>query len=205
MDHKYWEEQLQAYLDRELDPADHRAVEKHMEDCADCKTHYEYFCALQKRLRAHAATVTIPPAVSQRLDKLFAPKRVTSFPKRWVYAAAAMAAIVILSLLLKPYLSPSYTFTPCTYIGKVVCHDCTVAHRAGLARGTLCHDGEHRLGLVTDTGQLFRFATDETGSIYTKDPTLYGDHVRVKGEVLKSRDLIRIQKLEPIAPKRASL
>ena len=204
MDHKYWEEQLHAYLDRELDPADHRAVEKHMEDCADCRANYEYFKAMQNRLRAHAATVSIPPVVEERLHSLFKPKKVVAFPKRWIYAGLALAAVLLIGFIIEPMVNPRYSFQEGTYVGNVVCHDCTVAHRAGLARGVLCEDG-HKQGLVTDGGRLFRIASDEIGMSYMKDPTIYGNRVRVVGELIKAKGLLRIQKMELVAPKRASL
>lgn len=204
MDHKYWEEQLQAYLDHELDPADYGAVEKHINECEECEAHFEYFSALKKRLRAHAGTVTIPPIVEERLHSLFDQKKLFPFRKSWIVGTLSLAAMFILGLLVAPLLKQGYAFTEGTFEGKIVCHDCTVAYQAGLDRGVLCQDG-HRLGLVTTEGQLFRFASDEIGQIYTTDPSLYGDTVRVTGEVLKTRGLIRIQRMEHLTPKRASL
>lgn len=204
MDHKYWEEQLHAYLDHELDPADHRAVENHMTECADCRSNYEYFSSMQDRLRAHATTIGIPQAVEERLHNLFKPKKVSRFPKRWVYGALGLAAILLLGFLVSPMMNSGYSFEDGIFIGKVVCHDCTLAHRAGLDRGVLCKDG-HKQGIVTDRGHLYRFAADEIGMSYMKDPTVYGNHVRVQGELIKSQGLLRIQKLELVAPKRASL
>jgi len=204
MDHKYWEEQLQAYLDHELDPADYRAVEKHVGECSECKTQFDYFSALKARLRAHAETVTIPPIVEERLHSQFTEKKLFPFRQSWIVGTLSLAAMFVLGLLVAPFLTPGLIFTEGTFEGKIVCHDCTVAYQAGLDRGVLCQDG-HRLGLVTDHGKLYRFASDEIGQIYTTDPSLYGDTVRVTGEVLKSRGLIRIQKLEHLTPKRASL
>lgn len=204
MDHKYWEEQLQAYIDGELDPADHSAVENHMASCEDCQAQNRYFAAMKKRLKAHAETVTIPPTVETRIQELFQPKKAVRFPRRWIYSAGLLAAAILLALMLGPIMNNRLSFSPGTFIGKIVCHDCTVAHQAGLDRGTLCQDG-HTLGLMTERGRLYRIANDEIGHSYIKDPSLYGDRVRVDGEVLKSKDLLRIQKLEKLILEKASL
>lgn len=205
MDHEYWEEKLQGFLDRELEPADRAAVEDHIANCENCATQLSYFSAMKDRLSAHAESISMPPGVAQRLEKTFARKR-NPLRALWVSGAGlALAAALIIAVFLPREFNPSYTIeTDKLFSGKVVCHDCIVAERAELDPGALCHDG-HRMGLEDEEGRLWRFASDEKGQSYLKNMALYGEEVRIRGQAIPDIGLIRIEQLERIIAQQAWL
>ena len=203
MEHNYWEERIQGYIDNELEPADHTAVEKHVDACKDCATHIDYYRALKRRLKAHADSVEIPAAVASRLNNMMARKR-RPVLRIWVPAGLALAATLVAVMLLFPFSSTNFEFEKLDLIGRVTCHDCEIADRAGLAAGVLCEEG-HRLGLVTKEGKLWRVATDQKGLAYLKAFELYGKQVELTGKALSSERLFRLETYSVLVPEQAAL
>jgi len=204
MEHSYWEERLQGYVDNELGPADLVAMENHVEDCPECRANFEYFQCLKKRLKAHAETVCIPKAVEERIREQFVHKKRPIKRSRFIGLGLAMAAALMMGILFPMLWKTPYRFVDEVVLGKIVCHDCEVAHRAGIEKGSLCSEG-HRMGLVTTDGQLWRFAQDEESHHYISDMTLFGKQVRVYGQTLEPAHLIRIKSLEQINNQKAAL
>ena len=197
MDHEYWEEKLQGFLDNELEPADRTVVQGHIEGCEACKGNLAYFSNMKRRLHAHGQTIEAPPSVLSRLEHQFAKKR-NPLRRHFVPAAMALAAALVLFFLVTLRHEPTYQFVEKVMLGKVVCHDCAIAARAGLANGEICKEG-HRLGLETASGELWRFAADDEGRKYITNLALVGKKVRIFGQVLDESPLIRIKKLETIS------
>ena len=204
MEHKYWEERLQGFIDNELGPADRIAVQTHVDECPICKVNLKYFQCLKERLRAHGKTVRIPQAVDDRLHRLFVKKRNPWRQPRYIGIALAAAAVLLIGFLLPQMFGTPYAFIDNVMTGKVICHDCEVAARAGLEKGSICSDG-HEMGLVTTDGKIWRFAGDDTSLKYANDSLLYGKAVRIYGQALFPERLIRIKNLELITESRASL
>ncbi len=209
MDHLYWEERLQGFVDNELGPADSLAMQEHINSCQDCQANLNYICSLKKRLRAHADTIHIPLAVEERLVEQFTKRRRRTFLSRRQLLtgsgmAMALAAALVMGMLLPRSFEPSNSFVECILEGQVVCHDCTLADRAGLQAGILCSDG-HEMGLQTSSGELWRFADDENGHQHLTNLALYGKQVRIYGQALHDAHLLRIKNLEAQKAIRASL
>lgn len=204
MDHEYWEEKLQGFIDRELEPADRAAVDDHIASCENCATQLEYFAAMKQRLHAHADAISMPTDVKLRLERTFARKR-NPLRHLWVPGAGlALAAALVLAIFLPRSFDPSYGFVGTVLSGTVVCHDCAVADRAHLDPGALCHDG-HRMGLEDAEGKLWRFASDEKGQQFLKNVALYGQAVQIRGKAIPDIGLIRIEQLERNIPEQARL
>jgi len=202
-DHSYWEERLQGYLDKELSPADHTVVKAHIDACPDCTAHLEYFACLKKRLNCHTNSIDIPVAVQQRISKIFEKRH--PLRRRWypMIGVAALAAALLIAFLLWPMPAP-FRFYEGTLRGELVCHDCIVAARTDLKKGSLC-EGGHRLGLLTSKGQLWRVAADQVGYALIQDMSNYGKEVEIQGEVLPAAHLIRIEQMDLVVSQRASM
>jgi hypothetical protein len=200
MDHLYWEERLQGYIDNELGPADRRAVADHIDLCPNCRSNLEYMKCLKKRLQVHAGTLRIPQTVEARIQHLFKKKRQQRRMAWMMVSGLSLVAVFLIGAFLPASLAQPYEFTCGIYEGKVICYDCEVGKKAGLKVGVLCID-RHHLGLQTGDKHLWRFADDKEGQPHIKDKNLYGKKVRVYGQSLKPARLIRIKKLEPMPDK----
>jgi hypothetical protein len=206
MTHDYWEEQLHAYVDRELGPADQLAMEQHLHACENCQIEVEYFSSLTKRLNAHANAVEIPPSVEQRVARLVEKRQASGSRRAWTMSALGLAAVLVLGLLTPHLLRDDLQFEEAVVVGKVLCHDCHIAEAAGLEMGALCFDG-HQIGVITDSGKIYRFAHDERGVSYNKQlGDLYGTEVKVFAEVARPFAMLRVKDMESTSPQqRASL
>ena len=203
MEHEYWEERLQGYIDTELDPADHTAVEQHIAGCEACRVQAEYFRIMKKRVRMHTESVDMPDAVAQRLDAMFRRKR-----KHWLLRlppslgiGLAVAAVLTLFVMLP---RDAYHFADGLISGKLTCHGCAMAEKAQLTKGDLCKDG-HLMGLVDDRGTLWRIAADAEGVHYVRNMDLFGKDVEIQGSMLEPEHLIRIQDVKVVTTRQAAL
>ena len=66
------EELLQPYLDRELDDAERREAESHLDDCGYCKKRYRFEESLRRYVRS-ACTEEMSPELKARLASLRTP------------------------------------------------------------------------------------------------------------------------------------
>lgn len=208
MEHEYWEVQLQGYVDKELSPADMKAMEAHIDQCADCAANLEYMTSLKSRLRQHREMVEIPASVKTRIDDLFEKKRKPLWRKVVNPAfGVALAAVLVAGILLNPFSqSAVYAFSEGTVVGTITCPDCHIADKSGLEKGTLCHDG-HGLGLICkDTGEVYRIAMDTKGmDLKSQRGAYYGKDVTVTGMILQHERIIRVTDLAETVPTQASL
>lgn len=203
MEHEYWEERVQGFVDNELSPADHNAVESHVAQCRECAANVAYFRAMKKRLALHASAVDMPDAVRNRLERLFERKR--RGYKRWLWPAfgsAAALAAALLVFVLTP--QPSRLFVPGGLTGKITCYDCEVAVQAGLTMGELCKDG-HKMGMVTADGTLWRFAADDKGLRFIHHLEFLGKAAEVMGELQTESHMLRIHELHVLDQRQAGL
>jgi len=207
MEHEYWEERLQGYLDKELSPADHEAVARHIEECAGCKAVLDYTRAMKKRIKAFGEHTTMPESVESRIRERLEKKRrgVVARLFRPAYGLA-LAAVILLAIGLPRLLeNVPYTFAEGQLHGTITCPDCSIAERAGLQKGVLCRDG-HAMGLECDNGAIYRIAMDEVGvSLSDKVGGYYGKEVVIAGTVLEPERLIRVEELTELVVERATL
>ena len=203
MEHEYWEEQLHGFLDNELDPADRVTVQEHIDGCPDCRHHLAYFSSMKQRLRVHSESVTMPKTVATRINRLFQRKRNIS-KKIWFSGIGlGLAAALVIGIIFPQIALQNYRFIDCMLNGEFVCYGCEVAERAGLNKGDLC-SGTHALGLLTQKGKLWRFATDEKGFVLVQDLSLVGQNVEIDAQALYPEHLLRIKHWRKVIDHRAS-
>jgi anti-sigma factor RsiW len=111
-----WEERLGAYVDGELDASSRRAVERHLEECANCRSGYERHLALGAALRQQLPVHSVPDLLRARIlnavaeaaarDTTPAPRasaptadamRAAAAMRRWRWAALAASALFVVS------------------------------------------------------------------------------------------------------------
>lgn len=200
MEHRYWEERLQGYLDNELAPADAVAMQAHIDQCEECEANLAYFGSLKRRLKAHSETVTIPEAVEERIRAQFSRKRNFVRRVRNLGMGFSLAAAVLIGFLLPILFQKPYEFeSGMSLIGTLTCYDCEVAAKLGMEMGTLC-DNDHSMGILCDNGELWRFSGDSPG-----DMSLMKQQVRIYGDALHAEHIFRVKTLEAIETRQAAL
>jgi len=206
MEHEYWEVMLQGYLDNELSPADHAAVQNHIEECPDCGAHLAYTKAMKRRLHAFRDSVSMPESVERRIRERVQRKRrgvVVRFFKP-AYGIA-LAAVILLAIALPRWLPDASGFADCNLSGKIACPDCHIAAQTGLVMGELCRDG-HTLGIVCDNGRAYRIAMDARGlELKAQLEAAYGKQITLEGKVLESERLVRVRDLMDLIVTRATM
>jgi len=102
------EEEISAWVDRQLDHGEMERVESHLRDCGECRAAAEEMSAMVEAFRA-AGTAELPPYLWRRiaanLDKAASPRRLDLqswfLPALgrplWTRAAAAVLAVMILA------------------------------------------------------------------------------------------------------------
>ena len=200
MEHRYWEERLQGYLDNELAPAAAVAMQAHIDQCEECKANLAYFGSLKRRLRAHSETVAIPEAVEARIRAQIGRKRNYTRVIRNAGMGLALAAAVMIGFLLPVLFEKPYEFeSGISLTGKLTCYDCEVADKIGMEMGDLCGD-EHTMGILCENGDLWRFSGDSQ-----HDMSLMKQQVRIYGDALVAENIFRVKTLEAVQPKQAAL
>lgn len=99
---------LDAYLDGDLSPAEHTAVEEHLAACRGCGALHADLVALRERARATPREIPPPPAVWASVERLAIhdsrpvtrdSRLATRSPHRpWLLAAAAVLLVALSSL-----------------------------------------------------------------------------------------------------------
>lgn len=87
----HYAEELSAFLDGELGPAQHQILSTHLETCAECRHELHELDAARTAVRALR---TLEPPVL--LDVERERRRLRVSPRQWVGAAAGIAAAVVL-------------------------------------------------------------------------------------------------------------
>jgi len=206
MEHNYWEERIQGYMDNELPPADHTAVKNHIEGCSACTAQLEYFRCLKKRLRLHRDTVAIPQCVEQRIIENVKKKSRRRFVWKPAYSLA-MAAVAVLAIALPLQLRElPYCFVNCDIKGRITCTDCEIATKAGMQAGDFCSRG-HNPGLIDEDGRIYRIALDkeERWENFMKREGYYGKLVEIQGDILHQENLVRVDRVRELVVETASL
>ena len=103
MDCKYFEEQLSAYLDHELDSEQYAQVEKHLNECAACRKKAEDWKQLQQLLQT--ARPQAPDFVTPAMKKIEKGSAKPRVARRWITAVCAAAACLMLAVML-PMMRP---------------------------------------------------------------------------------------------------
>ncbi len=65
-------EQIERYLDGELDPALHGDVHAHLSGCGPCMSHAEFQRRLKELLRAKCGCDEVPPSLLERIRAIYA-------------------------------------------------------------------------------------------------------------------------------------
>lgn len=88
---------LGIWFDDELDPLNSLAIEKHLEECAECAAAWERMQALRSAIRSHAPYYVAPPALRALPEER----------KRWIpWVALGAAAAVLLAIAVAPRFAP---------------------------------------------------------------------------------------------------
>jgi anti-sigma factor RsiW len=87
---------LRAYLDRELPPEDMERVAAHLELCSECGDHWAELAGRAQRVSALINTLPDPGGT---ISILRVPRRAKTTTWRWVAAAAALAAGLVLGIV----------------------------------------------------------------------------------------------------------
>lgn len=58
---------LDDFVDRELDAAERRLVEEHLESCAECASEYDFEATLIDELRAKVSRLQVPERLRARI------------------------------------------------------------------------------------------------------------------------------------------
>ena len=64
---------MQPYLDRELDEAQVREAEAHLDGCSYCRRRYRFEVSLRRYVRTVAAEKQMAPELKERLSQLRTP------------------------------------------------------------------------------------------------------------------------------------
>ena len=98
MDCKTASAMLEAYLDNELDRADARELEAHVDDCPACRAELSRLGELRQALRDGSLRYTAPPSLRDRIlrEKVDVPTSPARGAPNWMrFAAAAALAFVL--------------------------------------------------------------------------------------------------------------
>lgn len=89
---------LDGYLEGELSPAEHDAVEAHLAGCAACAALHADLVALRKRARRAPAQIPPPPAVWAAIERRMTRDSRPATRSPWLLAAAAVLLVALSSL-----------------------------------------------------------------------------------------------------------
>jgi anti-sigma factor (TIGR02949 family) len=67
------EEVLQPYLDRELNEAERREAEAHLDDCGYCRKRYRFEESLRRYVRLACCSESMSPELKEKLSSLRTP------------------------------------------------------------------------------------------------------------------------------------
>lgn len=104
---------LHGYLDGELDLVRHLEIERHLSECAACSELYGGQRELRAAIRGRSPYIRAPEGLRERVQQAARQEagetvraRVIPWParRRWLTAAASIAAAVILAVALRPAL-----------------------------------------------------------------------------------------------------
>jgi len=204
--HIYWQEQLNRYVDQQLGPADHAALEEHLDICEDCSAQARFLAAMKKRLRAHREMVQMPEAVKNRiLTNLNRQER----KSKWSPLFSVAATILIFGLLVfssfgsslnhkVAALFPGREVVKASLRGTIICPDCHVAREIGCEHGTFCCNGCVP-GLLDKNGEVWRVARDLKGVEFGKHFNgLYGQQVVLSGDLIFSAHMVRLDSVQTL-------
>jgi hypothetical protein len=205
-DCEFWQEQLNYYVDHQLGPADHAALEEHMSECETCRKQAVYLEAMKKRLKAHREMVQLPPSVKQRILEQF---EVRDKNTRWMPLLSIAATLLIFCLLVFSSLGQALTqgvmqalpgreVVTTNLRGTVICPDCQVAKQVGCEHGAFCKNGCVP-GILDVDGRIWRIARDENGLEFGKRfKDIYGQQVVVSGDLIFSAQMLRVKSVQTL-------
>jgi anti-sigma factor RsiW len=93
-----FEDQLGAYIDRELDAAARQDMEEHLRECPACRSSYARQRALSATLREQLPTFEAPDLLRARVEGALRgahSERATTPTRRWRWAAIAASALLV--------------------------------------------------------------------------------------------------------------
>lgn len=205
-DCEFWQEQLNYYVDHQLGPADHAALEEHLAECETCQNQAEYLNMMKKRLKAHREVIQLPESVEQRiLDQL----EVRENSNRWLPLLSLAATILIFGLLVFSGMGRTLTIgiknampgrevVTTNLRGTVVCPDCQIAEQIGCEHGAFCKNGCVP-GILDVDGKIWRIARDAKGLEFGKQfEELTGQQVVVSGDLIYSAHMLKLNSVQTL-------
>jgi anti-sigma factor RsiW len=96
---EHWTDQLDAYLDGELNPADEQAVRQHLRECAACAAAALDRMQMKRSVQAAGVRFTPDAAFRARIQRSIQNKQHRTFSWSWL-PALAVAAIAIFAVVL---------------------------------------------------------------------------------------------------------
>ena len=97
VDHVELAELLPWFVNGTLDETERRVVQRHIEECAECREDVEMFAAAQRAVRNESPAPLVPAPNRERLVAALdnAARRPGRRPGPWIAAAATIAAVAI--------------------------------------------------------------------------------------------------------------
>jgi anti-sigma factor RsiW len=117
MDCQHVRERLSGYLDRQLDPAEERAIEQHLAGCTTCQRVLEQQRVAQQRVRELAAQNPVPAGLAARImaslphESTASPRQPAWWQRPWLGLSAAslggaLAGAALMLTILPPVANP---------------------------------------------------------------------------------------------------
>ena len=100
---EYWKEQLDAYLDAEVPAEKIRTFDAHVGSCSSCAGDALARVQMKRALQSAGKRYAPSDAFRRRVQRRIAPKAKRSLALRWMPAAAAAAAILVVGILTSAY------------------------------------------------------------------------------------------------------
>jgi anti-sigma factor RsiW len=93
-----WRGQLEPFLDGELSPAETRALDIHLQDCAACSANALSRARLKRAVHVAGRRFVAPPGLRLRVQQQIAQEPHRRWQRAWMPALAGLAAVMALAL-----------------------------------------------------------------------------------------------------------
>ncbi len=198
-------EQLSAYVDREIDATQARALAAHLEQCPPCAEAAHAEQGIKTLVHDRASRLDAPPQLRARIRRTLAqaqPSFGQLLRELWTLhprpAFAALAAVVLLAgaltflgeNVLANFTDPIAYESGARLEGTIICADCQLM----LATHTPCaHDAlAHRLVLQSKDGKLWNIVQSPQGRELLRDLSMPVSAVQTEGYLFRRAGYIQV-------------